>query len=299
MKKEKGLDGKRIGIFGKGGAGKSTFTAIFSRFLSNLGYQVCILDADSTNVGFSHALGLQNPEKSMLDYFGGMVFSGGAVTCPVDDPTPLQDREIVVDDLSPEYFVQDETGIKVFTAGKISHQGAGAGCDGPVSKIARDLILHQREREPVTLIDFKAGFEDSARGAVTGLDFAIVIIDPTIASIEMATSMQTMFDQLQEHRLPATSHIENPDLVAIANEIYANSKMKAIFFVLNKVPDQETKIYLQDQLAQKGIKAIACIQNDPGIPVAWLKGSPVPPIEKPSDLQRIVGSLEEECNGRL
>ena len=42
---------KRIGILGKGESGKSTITVLLAKAFRNYGYQVCVLDADSTNVG--------------------------------------------------------------------------------------------------------------------------------------------------------------------------------------------------------------------------------------------------------
>jgi Mrp family chromosome partitioning ATPase len=90
MRASKVLMGKRIGVLGKGGSGKSTVVVLLANALRGRGYQVCVLDADSTNVGLHRALGLNGPPRSLLDYFGGMVFRGGSVTCPVDDPTPLQ-----------------------------------------------------------------------------------------------------------------------------------------------------------------------------------------------------------------
>jgi MinD-like ATPase involved in chromosome partitioning or flagellar assembly len=45
------LSGLRIGVFGKGGAGKSTVAVLLARALRARGYSVLVLDADSTNVG--------------------------------------------------------------------------------------------------------------------------------------------------------------------------------------------------------------------------------------------------------
>ena len=56
---DKPLSGIRLGLFGKGGAGKSTVTALLSRGLAELGYHPIVLDADSTNVGLARALGLE------------------------------------------------------------------------------------------------------------------------------------------------------------------------------------------------------------------------------------------------
>ena len=78
-----------MGVFGKGGSGKSTFVALLAQVLQEKGYEVCVVDADSTNEGMSQALGVELSPRPLIDYYGGMVFGGGAVTCPVDDPTRL------------------------------------------------------------------------------------------------------------------------------------------------------------------------------------------------------------------
>ena len=88
-KSKKSLVNRRIGIVGKGGSGKSTVAIFLAKALVESGYRVCILDADSTNLGFPQALGIRESPDSLIEYFGGMVFSGGLVSCPVDDPRPL------------------------------------------------------------------------------------------------------------------------------------------------------------------------------------------------------------------
>jgi CO dehydrogenase nickel-insertion accessory protein CooC1 len=291
------LSGKRIGIFGKGGAGKSTFCVLLARALQSCGVQVCVLDADSTNVGLERALGVTQPPKTLIEYFGGMVFSGGAVTCPVDDPTPLSGAEISMDELPSQYYRYNDDGVALLIAGKIGNQGPGAGCDGPIAKIARDLLLHQEEQEPVTLIDFKAGFEDSARGAVTKLDFAIVVVDPTTASVEIAANLQDMVGQIQADILPATAHLENPEMVALANRLFTESKIADIFFVLNKIPNAEIESYLREKLLTKGIEPLGVIHDDPTVKISWLKGKPIHAEVVTGEINLILDKLVERANG--
>jgi CO dehydrogenase maturation factor len=296
-REDKPLNGKRIGFFGKGGSGKSTVTVILAEALQEHGYDVCVLDADSTNVGLHLALGIDSHPKTLLEYYGGMVFSGGAVTCPVDDPTPLPNATIYLDELPSQYCARNDDGITLLVTGKIGDQGPGAGCDGPVSKIARDFVVRGRHHEFVTLIDFKAGFEDAARGAVTNLDLAIVVVDPTIVSVEIAANMRDMVAQIKADVLPATAHLESPELVALANKIFTEAKIEDVFFVLNQVPNAEIANYLREKLKQREITPVGMISEDPSIPLAWLKSTQVHAAKALHEVQIIVDRLEESIGG--
>ena len=288
------LTGRRIGVFGKGGAGKSTLVVLLARALQKRGYEVCVLDADSTNVGLSQALGFEQSPTPLMDYYGGMVFSGGLVTCPVDDPVPLVGAEISLDELPQQYYAQNKGGITLMVAGKIGDQGPGAGCDGPVSKIARDVRISGRNQLPVTLVDFKAGFEDTARGVITGLDWAIVVVDPTTAAIEMAVNMRDMVNQIKADVLPATAHLENPELVEWANRFFTEATIRGVLFVLNRVQDAEIESYLMERLAERGIEPDGIVHEDKSISISWLKGSPVETLQASVEAQKIIDKLEEK-----
>lgn len=288
----KPLDGSRIGIFGKGGSGKSTVAVLLSRALARQGYDVCLLDADSTNVGVHQALGLGAVARPLIDYFGGAVFSGGAVTCPVDDPTILPGAELTLDALPETYHVRSPEGILLLTAGKIGEQGPGAGCDGPVAKIARDLKLNKFGDHPVTLVDFKAGFEDSARGAVINLDLVVVVVDPTQAAIKMAADMKAMVREIKAGTPPATEHLEFPELAELARRLFREAKIKDVFFILNKVEDEETETYLRQQLAAYEIVPIGVIHHDTAVARAWLRGEALDGGVVTRDAEEIVRALE-------
>ena len=286
------LNGMKIGIFGKGGSGKSTVTVLLAKALRSASYEVCVLDADSTNVGISNAFGIEEPRVALIEYYGGMVFCGGSVTCPVDDPTRLPRADLTLDQLPADLYARSEEGIYLLTAGKMGHRGVGAGCDGPIAKIARDLRVHMTGEDPVTLVDFKAGFEDSARGVVAGLDWAVVVVDPTRAALQMAADMRDTIESLRSGALPATAHLESSTLVNLANRIYREADIGGVLCVLNRVPDAATEEYLRLELALAGMSPAGTIPDDSRIAESWLKGTPVDTGWVREAMASIVGELE-------
>jgi CO dehydrogenase nickel-insertion accessory protein CooC1 len=213
----------------------------------------------------------------LIEYFGGMTFSGGTVTCPVDDPTPLRGAAVSLDSLPSHCVGHSPSQVYLLAGGKLGEYGAGAGCDGPIAKIARDIHVQKAGAPVVTLVDFKAGFEDTARGVVTRMDWALVVVDPTQASIVMATQMKKMVERLHAGCLPATRHLESPELVGLAARLFREAPLRGVLFVLNRIADDETEAYLRRRLAACDISPIAAIRNDPEIERAWLTGTAIKP----------------------
>jgi CO dehydrogenase nickel-insertion accessory protein CooC1 len=200
---------------------------------------------------------------------------------------------VFVNELPNAYHAMTPEGIHLFVAGKMGDKGPGAGCDGPIAKIARDFRPQFVEETPVTLVDYKAGFEDSARGNIISLDWIIVVVDPTSAAIQMAIHMQNMVAQLKAGGLPATAHLEDPALVTLVNQLYRQARVRGVLFILNKVRDEETERYIRGKLAAHGIEPLGTIHDDPALSVAWLKGAPVAEAQDRHEVERIVKALEE------
>lgn len=266
------LSGLRLGVFGKGGSGKSTATVLLAEALRERGYSVLILDADSTNVGLGRALGMERDPDPLLDYFGGMVFSGGPVTCPVDDPTPLPGAVVSVHEF-PDRFLARRDGLGLMVAGKIGGLGPGAGCDGPIAKIARDLVVEDLDPEHVVLVDFKAGFEDSARGALTSLDWALVVVDPTVAAVQMAIHLRAMVAEIRAGVPPATQHLlDDGNLVELAIRLFREARIRGVVASLNRVTDASAELYLRDSLKHGSVPVLGCFGADPAVEEQWLHG---------------------------
>jgi len=291
------LGGLTFGLFGKGGSGKSTVSIILARALVRAGYTVALIDADSSNHGIHSALGVSAP-GSLLDYFGGMVFSGGKVTCPVDDPTPLAGGAISLNDLPGGYSRRTAEGIIFLAAGKIGSAGPGAGCDGPISKIARDLVVTDLPVPAVTLLDFKAGLEDSARGVLTAVDRALVVVDPTAAAIQLAIDLESTVARIHDGQEPATSHLESLELAEIARARYRQARVERVDAIVNRITGEQQRQFIVASLKAHGVEVIGAIQREAGIEEAWLTGARLGPGIGRFAGDGIVAALEKTATGR-
>jgi CO dehydrogenase maturation factor len=296
------LLGLRIGVLGKGGAGKSTVTVFLARALRELGVPVVVLDADSTNVGLAAALGADREPEPLLTYFGGMVFSGGAVTCPVDDPTPLPGAAVALEDLPASCVARTPDDIHLLVAGKLGGLGPGAGCDGPVAKIVRDLRVSHGGTSPVVVVDHKAGFEDAARGALTAVDWAVVAVDPTTAAIQMARHLAATVTAIRLGVPPATSHLERPELAALAVRIFREARVRSVMTVLNRVPTVAAEVRLRAALDGSGAPPVAVFGEEPAVAQQWLLGERLRSgrlEEAARQLVREIGAAAGQVQGKV
>jgi CO dehydrogenase nickel-insertion accessory protein CooC1 len=144
----------------------------------------------------------------------------------------------------------------------------------------------------VTLLDFKAGFEDSARGAVTSLDWAIAIVDPTTAAMQMAVNLNEMVKQMKAGQPPATKHLDVA-LAELAKRIFREARVKGVVAVLNRITDEEMGNYIKEELKKSGLEPpIGTIHEKRSISASWLRGTALQAEESAKDVEHIVDALE-------
>jgi CO dehydrogenase maturation factor len=271
----KPLSGKRLLICGKGGCGKSSIVALMHLILKERGYEIHILDGDASNSGLYWLLGFERQPAPLVDYFGGVTFSGepGKVTCPVDDPTPL-DREKM--DLSriPAKYCEKQNGTTFFAVGKITK--AYEGCHGPQSKVTRDFVL---PGDHVTLIDIEAGLEHFGRGIEINADAVLSVVDPNATSFETAKSVVKMVHEIQSSPLK---------ILGMSEKV----RLRHAWTILNKVDSVRTMRVMMQKLQEDGIEPIGSVRYDAEVVRLSLMDEPLKASAARIDIGNVVDYLE-------
>jgi CO dehydrogenase maturation factor len=261
------LAGRRILVCGKGGSGKSSLVTLLARALDDRGYQVLALDGDASNPGGLSRLmlGLSEPPEPLMDFFGGR----GCVTCPVDDPspltrkddrTPLTEKNIQLQEIDP-HCIRDAHGVMLMQVGKIN--APLEGCDGPMSKISRDLVVRG---EAVMLIDVEAGIEHFGRGVERNVDMVIVVVDPSYESFSIAKRVAGFCDEMKKTPCRA---------------------------ILNKVSTAEIERQMRDALNERQVGILGVVHQDPLVARAGLTGDVLDSGAALEEIRGMLPRLEE------
>jgi CO dehydrogenase maturation factor len=222
----------KILICGKGGCGKSTIVALLAKEIAARRNTVLVIDSDESNIGLHSRLGMQKPDDFM-NYFGGkkLLFEK---TKEMKDTWRLGDL--------PADYLTRKGNIRLLSMGKIYQFGEGCAC--PINALSSKFleILDLKEGE-FLIVDTDAGIEHFGRGVEKGVDILLVIIDPSRESILLAKKISELGKQVD----------------------------KPVYYILNRVTDQETKDFLLNSIDRK--KVIAIIPENKEIFMSGLAGN--------------------------
>jgi CO dehydrogenase maturation factor len=242
---------QKIAVCGKGGCGKSVVTRLLAVGLSTRGYRVLVVDADESNTGLPRMLGFQHTPTPLLEFFGGKekveselttLISAGATEASIQ----LLKSGISTKNLPPQFLVESN-GIRLVEVGKILMSLEGCGC--PMGIVSRSFLnMLQLAPDEVAVVDLEAGVEHFGRGVETGVDCVLVIVDPSIDSVQLADRISDMAEQIQ-----------------IAD----------VWVVLNKISSKNVADRLTGLLNDCGIKVIGAIPQDDEIFESCLEGRPI------------------------
>lgn len=232
----------KIMICGKGGCGKSTLSVLLARAFSRMGRPVILVDADESNFGIPHLMGIV-PPMHLMDSFGGKKgFKEKLNRKFPAEGEGIFARKQRVDELPPACVAASD-GIRVVSIGKIHHFGEGCACPMGMltKKFLGSLVTAGNE---IVVVDAEAGVEHFGRGVVGEIDLILGVVDPTAESFLLAGRMREM----------------------------AESAGKAVFYVLNKVEPAIEAIMVRHLDPDR---VIGKIPKDDAMFMASLEGRPL------------------------
>lgn len=180
----------KLGVVGKGGAGKTAVAALLARAYAQEGRRVLAVDTDS-NPNLALNLGL-DPAAA--------------------DQVPVLPRSLVVGSdgsLSPsqlvaEYGADTPAGVTLLHATSITDAGSGCLCASHTS--VRSLLgAALEEQADATVVDMEAGLEHLTRsgGTLAYADVLLAVMDPTWKAAQAVVRTRDLAEELGIPRLYA------------------------------------------------------------------------------------------------
>jgi len=182
----------KLAVSGKGGVGKTTFSALMIRTLNEDGKRVLAIDADP-DANLAAAIGIVDADKVVpISEMEDLVLERtGAKPGSIGGYFKLNPK---VDDLPDAVSVSFEK-IKLMRLGGIKKGGSGCIC--PESALLRALIMHiVLARDEVVIMDMEAGIEHLGRATAKAVDKLIVVVEPGRRSIDTAEHIRKLAGEI-------------------------------------------------------------------------------------------------------
>lgn len=224
----------KIAITGKGGVGKTTIAACLARVFSKKGYKVIAIDMDpSPNLLFS--LGYESDLdisliKPLVEESDFIVERTGA---PPEGYGLVFKINPKVDDVLDKFGIKCKDDVRLLVLGTIRRGGQGCFC--PANALARRVVDYLSDVADVLIMDMEAGVENLGRGTTRTAEILLIIVEPSIKSVETANQIKNLASDLG---------------------------IKRIFAVLNKVRNEKERKIISDKLESLGIKIVHSIHYD-------------------------------------
>ena len=196
----------RVAFVGKGGSGKTTLSALFSRHLARSGAPVVAIDGD-INQHLAYALGLDEGELfaapplsartgEIKDYLRGSnprIPSRDAMVKTTPPGRGSRLLRLLGDDAIHSHHVQEVGGVPLMVTGAFDEGDLGVACYH--SKLgAVELYLNHLVDGPgeYVVVDMTAGADAFASGLFTRFDMTFLVVEPTRKSV-------SVYRQYQDH----------------------------------------------------------------------------------------------------
>lgn len=213
----------KIAVTGKGGVGKTTFSAILSRLYADEGRSVLAVDVDpDANLGL--ALGFSEEEIEKLIPISEMkTLAEERTGASPESYGKFFKINPKVDDI-PDKFAIKTNGVKFLVMGSVDTGGSGCVC--PEHVMLKRLISHLViQNEDVVIMDMEAGLEHLGRGTAENMEQFIVVIEPGSRSIQTYKNVKRLAADLGVKRVRV-----------VANKVKGKEDEE---YIINHIPEED------------------------------------------------------------
>ena len=229
----------KISVCAKGGSGKSTVVTLLANEARNRGNRVLVVDSDESNSGLYRMLGFEEPPVPLMELVGGKT----TLKKKMSSPDIFSEDKIRIEDIPPLYLLEKDN-LMLVSIGKILQSLEGCAC--PMGVLSREFLKKVSLKDgEMVIVDMEAGVEHFGRGVETSVDNVLIVVEPPLESLEVASKIYSMS---------------------------YGSGIKNTWAVLNKIPNEEIAAYLKLELDKRGIKVIGSINLDTEIFIASVEG---------------------------
>lgn len=221
----------KIAVTGKGGVGKTTFSATLARLYADEGRKVLAADVDpDANLGL--ALGFSEAELDAMIPISKMRKLVEERTGASAD-NKFYRINPKVDDI-PDTYGKVCNGVRLLVLGTVETGGGGCVCPEHVmlKRIINNMVLR---REDVVILDMEAGLEHLGRGTTEGVDQFIVVIEPGARSVQTYKNVKRLAEDLG---------------------------VKQVRVVANKVRDEEDEKFIRESIPEEDLLGIIYYDTD-------------------------------------
>lgn len=211
----------KIAVTGKGGVGKTTFSALLCGLYEKEGVSVLAVDADpDANLAVTLGIAAEETPESISGLKELIAERTGSQPGAWGGMFKLNPK---VDDIPGQYCVRRGS-LSLIVMGTV--EKGGKGCICPESAFLKALMSHMVFHDNQHLImDMEAGLEHLGRGTAMGVDALVVVVRPDIKSIETA-----------ERIVPLSKDLNIKRVLFVGNEIRGAEDEK---FLREKLAGQE------------------------------------------------------------
>lgn len=193
-----------IGFLGKGGSGKSSTATQFTLWLEKQGYSLLAIDADH-NMDF--IFNLTQGEEVLSHFLGSSGFdiekflnadhSQKYSTVFLNVAKPNQFSLSPLDTFSGKYSTLIRDRVRIMAAGPQTDTVIqGKVCSHNLtSTLKLYLPLLKVPDKHIVVVDEKAGADGVTTGIVTGLDYAVVVCEPSVHSVKTAKQIISLLEK--------------------------------------------------------------------------------------------------------